>query len=357
MFLVIGKTCLSGVGKNFQGRSHKPPLPLTPFPKSQTPHSLSFVNTQRCLKIVVGMSFLSAVGVGLRSWGKSINSIGVAMQGNASYVEKCKSSTRSIFTFKKNITTHHLFFIYLEKTPPCLFSFPFLFVASFSPLHTTVVPSARIVAHGGKLPTVAPSAFVAPSASIVGQVNISEGAGIWYNAVVRGDQAKVSIGTNSTVQERVVINATTPTSIGNNVVVGVGAQLSGCTLGNHTLVGVGASVQEGAVVESGAVVAAGSVVGKGLTIPAGQLWSGNPVAYLRDLTSAESLALANSGKWWLWCGWWWCGGVVVWCGSGVVVVWCGAVAWWCRYRSLFFVWFVLLMVLLFVPCLCKACFN
>jgi len=180
-----------------------------------------------------------------------------------------------------------------------------------------VVPSARIVAHGGKLPTVAPSAFVAPSASIVGQVNISEGAGIWYNAVVRGDQAKVSIGINSTVQERVVINATTPTSIGDNVVVGVGAQLSGCTLGNHTLVGVGASVQEGAVVESGAVVAAGSVVGKGLTIPAGQLWSGNPVAYLRDLTSAESLALANSGKWW--CGWWWCGVVVVWCGG----VWCG----------------------------------
>ena len=115
-----------------------------------------------------------------------------------------------------------------------------------------MVPSARIVAHGGKLPTVAPSAFVAPSASIVGQVNISEGAGIWYNAVVRGDQAKVSIGTNSTVQERVVINATTPASIGDNVVVGGGAQLSGCTLGNHTLVGVGASVQEGAVVESGA---------------------------------------------------------------------------------------------------------
>jgi hypothetical protein len=127
----------------------------------------------------------------------------------------------------------------------------------------------------------------------------------------------VSIGTNSTVQERVVINATTPTSIGDNVVVGVGAQLSGCTLGNHTLVGVGASVQEGAVVESGAVVAAGSVVGKGLTIPAGQLWSGNPVAYLRDLTSAESLALANSGKWW--CGWW-CGVVVVlWCGVALSV--------------------------------------
>jgi carbonic anhydrase/acetyltransferase-like protein (isoleucine patch superfamily) len=226
--------------------------------------------------------------------------------------------------FQININHSHLFFCLFGKNSPLSIFFSLPVRGFFFPLHTTVVPSARIVAHGGKLPTVAPSAFVAPSASIVGQVNISEGAGIWYNAVVRGDQAKVSIGINSTVQERVVINATTPTSIGDNVVVGVGAQLSGCTLGNHTLVGVGASVQEGAVVESGAVVAAGSVVGKGLTIPAGQLWSGNPVAYLRDLTSAESLALANSGKWWLWCGWWCCGVVVVlWCGGAVV--WRGVV--------------------------------
>jgi carbonic anhydrase/acetyltransferase-like protein (isoleucine patch superfamily) len=160
----------------------------------------------------------------------------------------------------------------------------------------SVVPSARIVAHGGKLPTVAPSAFVAPSASVVGDVSLGEGVGIWYNAVIRGDQCKVTIGENSTVQERAVIHATSPTSIGSNVVVGVGAQLSGCKLANHTLVGVGASIQDGAVVEEGAVVAAGSVVSSGTTIPSGQLWSGNPVAYLRDLTSAESLALANSGK-------------------------------------------------------------
>jgi len=113
-----------------------------------------------------------------------------------------------------------------------------------------------------------------------------------YNSVLRGDQSSITLGTNSTVQERAVISSTSPTVIGNNCVIGVGAQLSGCTLKDNTLVGVGASVESGAIIEQGAVVAAGSVVGSNVTIPAGQLWSGNPVAYLRDLTAAESDALA-----------------------------------------------------------------
>ena len=159
-----------------------------------------------------------------------------------------------------------------------------------------MVPSARIVAHAGKLPKVAPNAFIAPSASVVGDVTVGDGAGIWYNAVIRGDSANVTLGTNSTVQERAVIHATKPTTIGAGVVVGVGAHVSGCTLQDRTLVGVGASVQEGAVVEHGAVVAAGSVVKPGMTIPSGQLWSGNPIVYLRDLTSAESEALAASAE-------------------------------------------------------------
>ena len=159
-----------------------------------------------------------------------------------------------------------------------------------------MVPSARIVAHAGKLPKVAPNAFIAPSASVVGDVTVGDGAGIWYNAVIRGDSANVTLGTNSTVQERAVIHATKTTTIGAGVVVGVGAHVSGCTLQDRTLVGVGASVQEGAVVERGAVVAAGSVVKAGMTIPSGQLWSGNPIAYLRDLTSAESEALAASAE-------------------------------------------------------------
>ena len=157
-----------------------------------------------------------------------------------------------------------------------------------------MVPSARIVAHAGKLPTVAPTAFIAPTASIVGDVTVGEGAGIWYNAVVRGDQSKITLGINSTVQERAVI--TGQSHIGNHCVVGVGAHLASCTLQDNTLVGLGAVVQEGAVVERGAVVAAGSVVSSGTTIPSGQLWSGNPVVYLRDLTSAESQALANSAE-------------------------------------------------------------
>jgi carbonic anhydrase/acetyltransferase-like protein (isoleucine patch superfamily) len=157
-----------------------------------------------------------------------------------------------------------------------------------------VVPSARIVAMDGTLPEVAADAFVAPSASIIGNCQIGTGAGVWYNAVVRGDIGKgVTLGTNSTIQERAVVTGST---IGEHAVVGVGANLSNCTLQDNTLVGVGASVQSGATLERGSVVAAGSVVGKNKVIPAGQLWSGNPVEYLRDLTEAEKKALLNSAQ-------------------------------------------------------------
>jgi carbonic anhydrase/acetyltransferase-like protein (isoleucine patch superfamily) len=162
------------------------------------------------------------------------------------------------------------------------------------------VPSSRIVAHKGTLPTVAADAFVAPNASLVGKVDLGAGAGVWYGAVVRGDgnggKAGVTIGANASIQERAVVTSEGgATSIGDNVVVGVGAQVAGgCTLHANSLVGVGAVVGAGAVVEAGSVVAAGSVVGEKLTVPAGQLWSGNPCAYLRDLTAHESSTLLQS---------------------------------------------------------------
>ena len=121
---------------------------------------------------------------------------------------------------------------------------------------------------------------------------------MWYGAVVRGDadNAGVKIGANASVQERAVVTSEgAPTSIGDNAVVGVGAQIAGgCTLQDNTLVGVGAVLGSGAVVESGSVVAAGSVVGDQTKIPAGQLWSGNPCTYLRDLTEHERSTLLQS---------------------------------------------------------------
>ena len=162
----------------------------------------------------------------------------------------------------------------------------------------TVVPTSRIVAHNGATPTVAADTFIAPNASLIGKVSLGAGSGVWYGAVVRGDggNAGVSVGANSSIQERAVVTAEgAPTSIGDNVVVGVGAQVAGgCKLHSNALVGVGAVLGAGAVVESGAVVAAGSVVGDKITIPSGQLWSGNPCTYLRDLTEHERKTLLQS---------------------------------------------------------------
>ena len=143
---------------------------------------------------------------------------------------------------------------------------------------------------------MAEDAFIAPNASIIGKVKLGPGSGVWYGAVVRGDKGQVTVGSNSSIQERAVVTAETPTTIGDNVVVGVGAQVAGATLQSNSLVGVGATVGTGAVVESGSVVAAGSVVAPKAKIPAGQLWSGNPCAYLRDLTEHERNTLLQSSE-------------------------------------------------------------
>lgn len=161
----------------------------------------------------------------------------------------------------------------------------------------TLVPSTRIVAHEGKEPTVGEETFIAPNASVIGDVKVGSRAAVWYGAVVRGDRAPISIGAGTSVQERAVVASASQgnqaTTIGDSVVIGVGAQVAGCTVRNGSLVGVGASMEPGSTVEAGAVLAAGSVLPAGGKVPSGQLWSGNPAAYLRDLTAEEQASLLS----------------------------------------------------------------
>lgn len=163
-----------------------------------------------------------------------------------------------------------------------------------------MVPSTRILAHEGKEPAVSAEVFVAPNSSVIGDVKVGPRASIWYGAIVRADRTPVTIGANSSVQERAVVaspaQGSSATSIGNNVVIGVGAQVAGCTVGDGSLVGVAATMEAGSSVSSGAVLAAGSVLPAGAQVPTGQLWSGNPAAYLRDLTPEEQAALVQSAE-------------------------------------------------------------
>ena len=144
-----------------------------------------------------------------------------------------------------------------------------------------------------KAPTVGSGAFVAPCASVVGDVTLAPKSSEWYGAVIRGDASPVTIGAGANVQDHVVIESTAACGaiIGASVTIGHNAVLTGCTVGDATLIGMGAVVGEGAVVEGGAMVAAGAVVSPCTVVKAGELWGGNPAVKLRDLKPEQVKSL------------------------------------------------------------------
>jgi len=154
----------------------------------------------------------------------------------------------------------------------------------------------NILPFRGVTPKISTSAFIAPNAMIIGDVEIAEGSSIWYNCLVRGDINVIRIGKNTNIQDGTVIHVDRKkygAFIGDNVTVGHMALIHACTLENNSMVGMSATVMDGAVVESGALVAAGSLVAPGKIIPAGQMWAGTPARYVRDLKSTDKEMLAD----------------------------------------------------------------
>jgi len=149
-----------------------------------------------------------------------------------------------------------------------------------------------------KAPSVASSAFVAPSASVIGDVALADKASVYYGAVLRGDASSITVGAGTNLQDGVVVKTTAanPTAIGADVTVGHNAVLTGCTVGDNTLIGMGAVVSAGAVVEGNAFVAAGAVVEAGTTVPANEMWAGNPAKKLKDLTAADVSKLTHQAS-------------------------------------------------------------
>ena len=153
----------------------------------------------------------------------------------------------------------------------------------------------RTSLHSIRHPVVAPDAFVAPNASVVGRVALGSKSSVWYGAVIRGDLNTVTIGQYSSVQDRAVIHTAASveghveanTVIGNYVTVGHGALLQSCTVQDYAVIGAGAVVMEGALVETYAKVGEGAVIHPGRRIPSGQLWEGNPAVFVRELTKTE----------------------------------------------------------------------
>lgn len=141
------------------------------------------------------------------------------------------------------------------------------------------------------LPTVAPDAFIAPGAKLIGDVVIGPETGIWFNCVVRGDVAEVRIGARTNVQDGSVIHVTRgghPTIIGDEVTIGHMTMIHAARLESRCFVGMGALVMDDTIIESGGMLAAGAMLTPGKRLPAGELWAGRPAKKMRDLTQAEA---------------------------------------------------------------------
>ncbi|ACC73927.1 transferase hexapeptide repeat containing protein [Paraburkholderia phymatum STM815] len=149
---------------------------------------------------------------------------------------------------------------------------------------------------GEAIPTVHESVFVADSASLIGEVAVGENSSIWFGAVLRGDEDKITIGACSNVQENAVLHADDgfPIVVGENVTIGHQAMLHGCTIGDMTLVGMQAVVMNGAIIGKNCVVGAGALITEGKVFSEGMLILGAPAKAVRRLTNSEigSLSLA-----------------------------------------------------------------
>ncbi|MEF3301781.1 gamma carbonic anhydrase family protein [Paenibacillus sp. GYB003] len=138
-------------------------------------------------------------------------------------------------------------------------------------------------------PNVHPAAFVAEGVQLIGDVLIGEEASIWYNAVLRGDLAPVRIGRRTNVQDGCIghVNTDQPLLVGDDVSVGHGAIIHGCTIGSGTLIGMGAIVLNGAEVGEYALIGAGSLVTENKKIPGYTLSLGSPAKVVRELTEQD----------------------------------------------------------------------
>ncbi len=146
-------------------------------------------------------------------------------------------------------------------------------------------------------PTIDAQAFVAPQATVVGDVVIGAGSSIWFGAVVRGDVFPIRIGTETSIQDNSVLHVTAgqhATHVGNRVTVGHSVTLHGCTVEDRCIIGMGAIVLDRAVVETGCIIGAGALVTPGTRIPAGHLAVGAPARVVRPLTVAEQQQLDDS---------------------------------------------------------------
>jgi len=147
----------------------------------------------------------------------------------------------------------------------------------------------------GFAPQVATSAYIDPSAQVIGDVVIGERTSVWPCAVLRGDTAPIRIGDEVSIQDNSVLHADIgfPLTIGNRVTVGHLVMLHGCTIEDDTLIGIGSIILNGARIGKGSVVAAGALVPEGMEVPPSTLVMGVPAKVKRAVTAEEQARFAE----------------------------------------------------------------
>jgi carbonic anhydrase/acetyltransferase-like protein (isoleucine patch superfamily) len=142
---------------------------------------------------------------------------------------------------------------------------------------------------GDLTPRIAPSAWVADSAEVIGQVELADEASVWYGVIVRGDNDRISIGRRSNVQENSVLHTDSgiQLTVGEDVTIGHQVMLHGCTIGDGTLIGIQSVILNGARIGRNCLVGAGALVTEGKEFPDGVLIVGSPAKVARELTPEQ----------------------------------------------------------------------
>jgi len=149
-----------------------------------------------------------------------------------------------------------------------------------------------------KHPSIAASAWIAPNATIIGDIRLAENSSIWWNAVLRGDNEPIMIGENSNIQDGSVLHTDpgAPLTVGPNVTVGHIVMLHGCTIGEGSLIGIKSVILNHTVIGRNCLIGANTLIAEGKVIPDRSLVMGSPGKIVRELTDEEVARIAGSAK-------------------------------------------------------------
>lgn len=156
-----------------------------------------------------------------------------------------------------------------------------------------------ILPYNGKMPKIHPTAYIAPGAAIIGDVEIGADSSVWFNVTIRGDVNEIRIGERTNIQDNTAIHcerSTYGTYIGDDVTIGHSAVIHACKVGNGSLIGIQSCILDGAEVEAKAMVAANTLITPGKRVLTGQLWAGSPGKYWRELNDAEKHELVAGNQ-------------------------------------------------------------